>query len=52
MMPIIMGKKMLIDEVVSSMITTSEYVRRQYELSIAPAPTKTNVHAVCEPLGR
>jgi len=40
-MPIIMGKNRLIDEVVSSMIITSEYVRRVYAESMAPAPTNT-----------
>ena len=36
-----MGMKMLIDAVVSIMITASEYVMRQYADSIAPTASKT-----------
>ena len=36
-----MGMKMLIDAVVSIMITASEYVMRQYADSIAPTANKT-----------
>ena len=42
----VMGRKILIDEVVSSIITSREKVSRVYEESIAPAPVSTNVTAV------
>ena len=35
------GMKMLIDAVVSIMITASEYVMRQYAESMAPTASKT-----------
>ena len=45
-MPKVIGRKMLIELVVSSIITSSEKVRRVYAESIALAPVSTKVTAV------
>ena len=42
----IIGAKMLIELVVSSMITVSEYVSRNYALSIPPTATRTGTTAL------
>lgn len=43
MIVIIIGKKMSIDDVVSNMISNSEYVSPVYPANIAPAPRMTGV---------
>ena len=47
MMPTIIGMKRLMEEVVSSMITSKEYVSPVYPASMEPAPTKTGVTELC-----
>ena len=42
----IIGAKMLIELVVSSMITVNEYVKRNYALSIPPTATRTGTTAL------